>query len=82
MNKKIFEVFDAEEIIVIFNKNEISELVNILKENNIRCNAEDFESYLWVRFDKNSTLAFSNFGPINERCRAYDFKTFKEKIKV
>ena len=81
-NKRIFDIIKEEEIIVIFSDNQIATLCDILNDNKIKCNREEFETYLWVRFNSRGILGMANSGPINAPCKVYTFDDFINLINI
>ena len=74
--KCIFDIILENDIIVLYNDDQIEDLCKVLNYNNIKCNCKDFISYNWVRFDFKSIREFANFGPINQNCKIFKFDEF------
>ena len=72
----IFDKTNSNMIIVLFTEKEIFDLVEILKCNNISCKYDDFVSYNWVKFDKNTIRSLGNTMPMNEDCKIFSFNEF------
>ena len=76
----IFQIMGSEDIIILFKQDQISDLCNLLKNNNINCKEEDFESYFWVKINDHSVREFANFGPFNQNCPIIKYSELIDKL--
>ena len=73
---RIFDKTSQNEIIVSYTENEIQDLIEIIKCNNISCNYKDMVSYRWAKFDKNTIRELGNSIPMNQSCPVFSFNEF------
>lgn len=79
--KGIFEIIDSEDVIITYNKKQINDLCRLLKNNNIPCKEDDFESYVWVKINDHCAREFANWGPFNQHCPIIEYSKLIEMLK-
>lgn len=72
--KKIFDVYNFDEIIINYSYAQINDLCKLLNSNKILCKEEDFISYYYVRINKKRIIGLSNMQPINIFAPIIDYK--------